>query len=86
MARCTCAMRRARPRSILPVIQSLVAVTVCLFTTWYLVSHERGEAGLSFASTLAAIAAVTGLIAWLYGQTFLSDYLQVHQEYAPARE
>jgi hypothetical protein len=76
---------RSLSRLTLPVIQSFIAVAVCIFTTWYLVSTAHGgdHRGVSFAGTAIIIAVVTGFIALLYDQTFMEQYLAVHPEYGP---
>jgi hypothetical protein len=72
----------------LPVIQSLIAVAVCLFTTWYLVASARGvpRHGPSFLVTMLLIAGSTGFVALLYDLTFLEQYLQQSPKYGPGRE
>jgi hypothetical protein len=67
-------------RLTLPVIQSVIAVPVCLLTTWHLSSARRR---LSFAGTAVIIAGATAFIALLYDQTFIAQYLEVHPEYGP---
>jgi hypothetical protein len=71
-------------RLILPVVQSLIPVAVCLFTTWYLVSG--GHRGLSFTRTLLVIAGAVGFFTILYDLTFLREYLRARPEYAPGLE
>jgi hypothetical protein len=75
-------------RLMLPVIQSFIPVAVCLFTTWYLVSCVSGapRRGLSFTSTLLAIAGAVGFLAILYDLTFLHEYLRVRPQDGPGWE
>ncbi|HXW25023.1 MAG TPA: hypothetical protein VEK73_09765 [Xanthobacteraceae bacterium] len=75
-------------RLILPVIQSFIGVTVCVLTTWHLVSHHDGvpHRGLSFTGTLLMIALATGVIAFFYDQTFLAEYLRVRPQDGPGWE
>jgi hypothetical protein len=76
---------RSLSRLTLPVIQSFIAVAVCIFTTWYLVSTFRGvgHRRVTLTGTALIIAGVTGVIALLYDQTFMEQYLAVHPEYGP---
>jgi hypothetical protein len=71
-------------RLILPVVQSLIPVAVCLFTTWYLVSGRHR--GFSFMWTLLVIAGAVGFFTILYDLTFLREYLRSRPEYAPGLE
>jgi hypothetical protein len=75
-------------RLMLPLIQSFIPVAVCLFTTWYLASCavDAPRRGLSFTSTLSAIAAVVGFLAILYDMTFLYEYLRVRPQDGPGWE
>jgi hypothetical protein len=76
---------RTASQLILPVIQAFISVTVCLFTTWYLVSSGTypRRRGLSFTATLLAIVAATALVGFLYELTFVQDYLHAHPNAAP---
>ena len=71
-------------RLILPVVQSLIPVAVCLFTTWYLVSGRHR--GFSFTRILLVIAGAVGFFTILYDLTFLREYLRSRPEYAPGLE
>ena len=74
-------------RLLLPVVQSFIPVSVCLFTTWYLVSsRDSSRRGLSFSTTVLAVAVSTGLIGLLYDLTFMPEYLRVRPEDAPGDE
>jgi ABC-type multidrug transport system fused ATPase/permease subunit len=72
----------------LPMIQSFIPVAVCLFTTWYLAScaADAPRRGLSFTSTLFAIAGTVGFLAVLYDLTFLNEFLRVRPKYGPGWE
>ena len=75
-------------RLMLPMIQSFIPVAVCLFTTWYLSSCAAAvpRRGLSFTSTLFAIAGVVSFLAILYDMTFLYEYLRVRPKDGPGWE
>jgi len=75
-------------RLMLPLIQSFIPVALCLFTTWYLASCtvDVPRRGLSFTSTLSAIAGVVGFLAILYDMTFLYEYLRVRPQDGPGWE
>ena len=75
-------------RLMLPMIQSFIPVAVCLFTTWYLASSaaEAPRRGLSFTTTLLAIAGAVGFLAVLYDMTFLYEYLRVRPQDGPGWE
>jgi hypothetical protein len=79
---------RSPLRLTLPVLQSFIAVAVCLFTTWYIVSSTRKDPcrGLSFAFTLSLIAGATGILAFLYDFAFLDQYLTAHPDSRPGSE
>jgi hypothetical protein len=71
-------------RLMLPVIQSFIAVPVCLLTTWHLSpAHEATRRRLSLAGTALIIAGATAFIALLYDQAFIAQYLEVHPAYGP---
>jgi len=79
---------RSPLRLTLPVLQSFIAVAVCLFTTWYIVSSTRKDPcrGLSFSFTLSLIAGATGILAFLYDFAFLDQYLTAHPDSRPGSE
>jgi hypothetical protein len=71
-------------RLMLPVVQSFIAVPVCLLTTWHLSSaRDVTRRRLSVAGTALIIAGATAFIALLYDQTFIAQYLEVHPAYGP---
>ena len=62
----------------LPAIHAFVSITVCLFTTWYLVAcNTKQRRAPSFVVTLLAIAGTTALIGFFYELTFVEDYSRV---------
>ena len=62
----------------LPAIHAFVSITVCLFTTWYLVAcNTRQRRAPSFVVTMLAIAGTTALIGLLYELTFIEDYSRI---------
>jgi hypothetical protein len=62
----------------LPTIHAFVSITVCLFTTWYLVAcNTRQRRAPSFVVTMLAIAGTTALIGLLYELTFIEDYSRI---------
>ena len=71
---------RSVSRLTLPVIQSFIAVAVCLVATWHLAPAAPGAAhrGLSFGGTALIIAVTAGSIALLSDLTFMDQYLAVH--------
>jgi hypothetical protein len=69
---------RSPLRLILPALQSLTTLAVCVFTTWHLASVARKRPGPSFAATLMLIAASTSLLGLLYAAAFLEQYLKGH--------
>ena len=76
---------RTASQLFLPVIQAFISVSVCLFTTWYLVSASTHppRRGLSFTATLLAIVAATALVGFFYEITFVQDYVHAHPQAAP---
>jgi hypothetical protein len=79
---------RTPTRLFLPLVQSVIVLAVCLFTTWYLVSGDRDPSRrtLSFTATIFIIIGLTAFIALLYDLTFLDQYLNVHPEDRPGGE
>jgi hypothetical protein len=79
---------RSPLRLTLPVLQSFITLSVCLVTTWYLVSSARKGAscGPSFLVAILLIAGATGVLAWLYDLAFLDQYLNTHPGNRPGSE
>ena len=69
------AAARTASRLSLPAIHAFVPITVCLFTTWYLVAcNTKQRRAPSFVITLLAIAGTTALVGFLYELTFVQEY------------
>jgi hypothetical protein len=78
---------RSLSRLVLPAIQSLIAIAVALFTSWYVVSVRRGPGhGLSFAQTALVIAGATGTVALVYDLVFMEQYLPTHPTLQPGTD
>ena len=71
------AASRTASRLTLPAIHAFVPVTVCLFTTWYLVAYNTQQRQApSFIMTLLAIAGTTALVGFFYELTFIQEYVR----------